>query len=201
MTDLTRFLVGGIGFFFLIVLPLLFYLKRRTQSDKRIVLYIFVIYALWYLPYAPIHEGSHFLGGRLSGMHSKSSQFVPPFWRGDFVHGYVTWENGKPWQMLLSSQAPYTIDGLIVLLGFFLFRKRSEFAPFLGALILTQTFLRSVFDVAVNYFGDTILGGSGDFHFLLAGYSPLAVHIGAWAVMLLGAWGAVHEIVKSRKQV
>ena len=57
-----------------------------------------------------------------------------------------------------------------------------------------------MFDVAVNYFGDTILGGSGDFRFLLTGYPPLAVHIGAWAIMFLGAWGAVQEIVKAHKQ-
>ena len=106
MTDLVRFLLGTVGFFFLIVLPLLFYLKSRAQPVKRIVLYIFVVYVLWYLPYAPIHEGSHFLGGRLSGMHLKSSQFIPPFWKGDFVHGYVTWENGKLWQMLLELPSP-----------------------------------------------------------------------------------------------
>jgi len=198
MTDLARFLNGAVGFFLLIVIPLLFYLKRRAQTEKRIVLYILAIWILWYLPYAPIHEGSHFLGGHLAGMQLKSHQFVPRFWNGDFVHGYVAWENGKQWQILLSCQAPYAIDGLIILLGFFLFRWRTAFTPFLGALILTLTFLRSVFDVAVNYAADTILGGSGDFRFLLNGYPRLAVHICAWVLMLMGAWGAVLEIVKAR---
>lgn len=198
MTDLARFLTGFVFFSFLIVIPLLFYLKRRAQTGKRIVLYILAIWILWYLPYAPIHEGSHFLGGHLAGMQLKSHQFIPPFWKGDFVHGYVTWENGEPWQMLLMSQAPYAMDGLIVLLGFFLFRRRTAFTPFLGALILAQTFLRSVYDVAVNYAADTILGGSGDFRFLLNGYPRLAVHVGAWVLMLLGAWGAVLEIVKAQ---
>ena len=201
MTDLARFLVGGLGFFLLIVIPVLFYLKRRGQTDKRIVLYILAIWVLWYLPYAPIHEGSHFLGGRLAGMQPKSYQLVPPFWEGDFVHGYIVWENGKQWQVLLSCQAPYALDGPIILLGFLLFRRRTTFSPFVGALILTMTFLRSVFDVAINYAADTILGGSGDFRFLLNGYPPLAVHIGAWLLMILGAGGAVLEIVKSRKQV
>jgi hypothetical protein len=198
MTDLARFLNGAVGFFLLIVIPLLFYLKRRAQTEKRIVLYILAIWILWYLPYAPIHEGSHFLGGHLAGVQLKSHQFVPRFWNGDFVHGYVAWENGKQWQILLSCQAPYAIDGLIILLGFFLFRWRTAFTPFLGALILTLTFLRSVFDVAVNYAADTILGGSGDFRFLLNGYPRLAVHICAWVLMLMGAWGAVLEIVKAR---
>ena len=198
MTDLARFLIGAVGFFLLIVIPLLFYLKRRAQTEKRIVLYIFAIWILWYLPYAPIHEGSHFLGGHFAGMQLESHQFIPRFWRGDFVNGYVTWEAGEQWQMLLMSQAPYAIDGLIVLLGFFLCRWRTAFTPFLGALILALTFLRTVYDVAVNYLADTVLGGNGDFRFLLNGYPRLAVHICAWALMLLGAWGAVLEIVKAQ---
>jgi hypothetical protein len=198
MTDLARFLTGGVGFFLLIVIPLFFYLHKRAQTEKRIVLYILAIWILWYLPYAPIHEGSHFLGGHLAGMQLKSHQFIPRFWRGDFVNGYVTWENGEPGQFLLMSQAPYVIDGLIVLLGFFLFRWRTAFAPFLGALILAQTFLRTIYDVAINYVADTALGGNGDFRFLLNGYPRLAVHICAWVLMLLGAWGAVIEIVKAQ---
>ncbi|MGD0695177.1 MAG: hypothetical protein ABSB82_10015 [Terriglobia bacterium] len=198
MTDLARFLTGGAGFFLLIVIPLLFYLKRRAQTEKRIVLYILAIWILWFLPYAPIHEGSHFLGGHFAGMHLKSHQFIPRFWRGDFVNGYVDWENGEPGQILLSSQAPYAIDGLIVLLGFFLFRWRTAFTPFLGALILALTFLRTVYDVAVNYAADTVLGGNGDFRFLLNGYPRPAVHICAWALMLLAAWGAVREIAKAQ---
>jgi hypothetical protein len=58
MTHLARFLIGGVGFFLLIVIPVLFYLKRRAQTQTRIVLYILAIWILWYLPYAPIHEGS-----------------------------------------------------------------------------------------------------------------------------------------------
>ncbi len=194
MTDQARFLLGSLGYFLLIVVPILAYLKKRAVSNQRIVIYTFVLWILWYVPYAPIHEGSHFVGGSLAGLHLKSHQFIPPFWRGDFLHGYVTWERGEPWQMLLMSQAPYSIDGLIILLGLLLFRWRSRFTPFVGALILTETFLRSAYDVAINYFMDTIFGGMGDFRFLLSGYPRLAVHVGAWIVMLLGMSGAVREI-------
>ena len=197
MADLSRFLVGFVGFFFLIVLPLLFYLKRLGITSQRIILYFFILYAVWYLSYAPIHEGGHFLAGRLSGMHASSYQFVPRFWRGDFVNGYINWSDGRPWQILLSCQAPYAIDGLIVVLGLVLFRKRNELGPFLSALILTMIFLRSVFDVAVNYAAGT-LARAGDFQYLLGGYPPVAVHIGAWAVMLLGTWGAAREIARAR---
>jgi len=201
MTNAARFLVGSIAYFLFIVAPQLFYLKRRAQTETRLVLSIFALWALWYLPYAPIHEGSHYLGGILTGMHLKSHQFIPSFWRGDFVHGYLSWEDARPWQVLLSSEAPYSIDGLIILLGFLLFRWRATFTPFVGALILTETFLRSLYDVAVNYFADANLGGLGDFHFLLSGYPSWAVHAAAWLLMLLATYGAAREIVKARPQI
>ena len=82
-------------------------------------------------------------------------------------------------QMLLTSQALYWIGGLIILLGLFPFRWRSRFAPFVGAPILAESFLRSVSDVAINYFMDTTLGRVGDFRYLLTAYPPLAIHVGA----------------------
>ncbi len=50
MTDLARFLVGVCGFLFLIVLPLVSYLKRRGLTNKQFFLYFFLVYLLWYLP-------------------------------------------------------------------------------------------------------------------------------------------------------
>ncbi len=197
MADHSRFLLGFVAFILLIAIPLLVYLRKRVVSNARMILYFFAIYLLWYLPYAPIHEGAHYFGGRIAGLHASSCQLLPNFWRGDFVNGYIKWIDGRPWQILLSSQAPYTIDGLVVVLGCLLLRKRNDFGPFLSALILTEVFLRSVFDVAVNYFAGT-LARTGDFHYMLGGYPAVAVHLGAWAVMLLGAWGAVRMIMKAR---
>jgi hypothetical protein len=199
MTDLARFSLGSLLFFLLIVIPVLCYLKRRGETNARIVLYIFATWIVWSLVLAPIHEGSHFLGGRIAGLHLRDYQLIQHFWKGDFVRGYVSWKDGEQWRLLLSCQSPYAIDGLIILLGFFLFRWRTAFNPFVGTLILMLTFLRSVYDVAVNYAADTILGGSGDFRFLLDGYPRLAVHIGAWLLMLLGAVGAMLEIVAAER--
>lgn len=197
MTDLSRFLLGVCGFLFLMVLPLVFYLKRRGVTSKQLFLYFFLIYLLWYLPYAPVHEGAHFVGGWLAGMHAKAYQLIPHFWKGDFVNGYIDWDHGSRWQISLSCQAPYLLDGLSVLLGFWLFRRKHDYVPFVGAVILALTYLRSVFDVAVNYSAGT-LAASGDFHYLLGSYRPFLVHTGAWAVMLAGAWGALGEVLKAR---
>lgn len=197
MNDLSRFLLGFCCFLSLVVLPLVFYLKWRGVTNKQMFSYFFLNYLLWYLPFAPIHEGAHLVAGWLTGLQAKSYQLVPRFWKGDFVNGYIEWGDGRHWQILLSCQAPYVLDGLSVLLGYCLFRSKRTYGPFVGALILTQTYLRSVFDVTVNYSAGT-LAATGDFHYLFGGYNAIAVHTGAWAVMLSGAWGALRELSKAR---
>jgi len=199
MTDLARFALGGTGFFLLSVLPVVWYLKRRGVTDKRLVLSIIEIWILWNLVHAPIHEMSHFLGGRLVGLHARDYQLIQHFWKGDFTHGFISWEGGEPWQILESSQAPYVIDGLVILLGFILIRWRAAFNPFIGTLILTLTFLRPVFDVGTNYAADTVFGGAGDFCFLFSGYPDFAVHAGAWIIMLFGAAGAGLTIMGGKR--
>jgi len=79
MTDQARSLLGSLGYFLLIVVPVLAYLRKRAETNQRIVRDTFVLWILWYLPYAPVHEGCHFVAGSLAGMHLKSHQFIPPF--------------------------------------------------------------------------------------------------------------------------
>ncbi len=196
MTDAARFLLAGVLFFVLIVMPVFSYLKLRGESNKYIVLWIFTIWFLWNVINAPVHEGAHMLGGVLVGMRVQEYQILQHFWRGDFVHGYVRFRPASVQQLLVSTLSAYVADCLIVLLAFLLFWRR-RFSPFFGALIMAVTFLRSTFDVAVNYTADTVFGGKGDFSFLLSGYPRIAVHVGAWASMLLGAAGAMRELVRA----
>ncbi|MDT8070034.1 MAG: hypothetical protein ROO76_17860 [Terriglobia bacterium] len=196
MTDGARFLLGFLFFLFLIVIPVFSYLKLRHESNKHIVLWIFAIWFLWSAIHAPVHEGAHMLGGVLVGMPVQEYQLIQHFWRGDFVNGFVRFKDPSVPQLLVSCISAYVADFLIVLLAFLLFRLW-RFSPFSGALILAVTFLRSTFDLAVNYTGDTVFGGNGDFRFLLSGYPRIAIHVGAWALMLLGAAGAMRELVRA----
>ena len=196
MTDAARFLLAGLLFFVLIVMPVFGYLKLRGESNKHIVLWIFTIWFLWNALNAPIHEGAHILGGVLVGMHVQQYQLVQHFWSGDFVHGYVKFGDASKQQLRVSTLAPYVADCLIIPIAVLLFRRR-RFGPFFGALFLAVTFLRSAFDVAVNYTADTMFGGRGDFSFLLSACPRTAVHIGAWASMLLGAAGATWELLRA----
>lgn len=194
MTDSGRALLGSALYFVLIVIPMIVYLKLRGQTNKKMVLSVFAIWLPWTAINAPIHEGAHALAGVLVGMHIQGGQFIQHFWEGDFVHGYVLWKPASAPQLLFSTAGPYVADALIALFAAFWFRRRRG-GPFLGALLLSVTYLRSVFDVMVNYTADTLFGGKGDFNFLLSGYPRVSVHASAMLIMLLCAFGAAREII------
>ena len=196
MTDSARALFGSALYFALIVIPVVVYLKLRGQTNKKMVLSVFAIWLPWTAINAPIHEGAHALAGVLVGMHIRGGQFIQHFWEGDFVHGYVLWEPASTRQLLFSTAGPYVADALIALFAAFWFRRRRG-GPFLGALLLSVTYLRSAFDVMVNYTADTLFGGKGDFNFMLSGYPRIAVHAAAVLIILLCASGAVQEIMRA----
>lgn len=194
MTDSARLLLGSVLFVAVIVFPVFAYLKRRGQTDKKIVLSIFGVWFFWSAINTPIHEGAHALAGILVGMHIRGGQFIQHYWKGDFVHGYVLWDPASTKQFLFSTAGPYVLDFLIALLAFLWFPRKSS-TPFIGVLLLSVTCLRSAFDVLINYTADTLFGGKGDFDFLLSGYPRVVVHIVAVLIILFSAAGGVREIV------
>lgn len=194
MTEFARTLQGGVQILIVFVIPLVIYFRRWDLKASRIVTYVLAVYAIWFLSYSPTHEGAHLAGGLLAGLDVQSYQLLPPFWRGDFVHGYIAWRpGGRPGAMLVSTVSPYLFDGL--LLGVWAFAMRwADRGPLIGALILSLTALRCVYDVGNNYFADTVFGGRGDVEFLLLKVPPPAVHAGAWALMLGGAACAMRQV-------
>ena len=196
MTDAARANLGFVAFFLIIVVPVFFYMKRRGDSDRRIVLSIFGLWIFWNLVHAPIHEGSHLMGGLLVGQHVKEYRLIQHFWSGDFVRAYISWRNGTRTQFMVSTLAPYLIDALVIVLGFVLSRWRNSISPFPGTLVFCLTFLRPVYDVATNYVADTVFGGTGDVGFLLYAYPRWSVHLGAWLLVMSGGAGAMLGIVK-----
>ena len=198
MTDSARSFLGSALFFALIVLPVLAYLKRRGEINKRMVLSTFAIWLVWSAVNTPMHEGAHALAGLLIGMHLRGGQFIQHFWSGDFVHGYVLWKPATVHQFLFSTSGPYLADALISLVAFFWIPANTGGRPFLGALLMSLTYLRSAFDVMMNYAADTLFGGKGDFDFLLQGYPRLGVHAAAVFIILLSSCGGVREIISAR---
>jgi hypothetical protein len=193
MTDAARSLLGSLLFVALIVLPVFAYLKRRGMANKKIVFSIFAVWLFWSAINTPIHEGAHALAGVLVGMHIRGARFVQHYWEGDFVNGYVLWDAASVQQFLFSTVGPYWVDMAIMLIAFVWFPRRRR-TPFTGAVLLSVTYLRSIFDVTVNYTADTLFGGKGDFSFLLSGYPRIVIHGAALATVLFGAYLAAREI-------
>ncbi len=199
MTELARTIQGTVQILIVFVVPLVIYFRRWHLAAGRTVAYVLAVYAIWFVSYSPTHEGAHLTGGLLAGLDVRSYQLVPPFWRGDFVHGYIDWQPGAPRAaMVVSTLSAYLLDAL--LLGVWAVAVRwADRGPFAGALILALTALRCVYDVSNNYLADTVLGGRGDVGFLLMNLPPIAVHAGAWALMIGGGWCALTQIAATSR--
>ena len=198
MSDAARTVQGAIQVVVVFVVPLLIYFSRRNVSPARTVLYVLLVYAIWFVSYSPTHEGAHLVAGLLAGLEVKSFQLLPPFWKGDFVHGYIRWhEGGARDAFVVSTAAAYVFDGALLLVWAAVARLWREPGPFAGALILALTCLRCVYDVSNNYAADTVLGGQGDVRFFLGNLDPRAVHAGAWILMIAGVWAAIRHIQRT----
>jgi hypothetical protein len=134
------------------------------------------------------------LGNIVSGAPATSLQVVPYSWEGFFARSFtVRGVTGTHWQRLIGLAAPFLMDGLLMLLGSWLFHWRHKFPPSVGGLILMLTYLRAVFDLVNNYMAG-VLSNSGDYQQLLSGYPPLAIHLCTWVFILLGLLGTWSEI-------
>jgi hypothetical protein len=199
MSDVARTAQGAVQVIVVFVVPLLIYFAKRKLAPARTVLYVFLVYAIWFISYSPTHEGAHLLGGLLAGLEVRSYQLLPPFWKGDFIHGYIRWHDGGSREaFVVSTAAAYVFDGVLLVVWAAVARLWRDAGPFAGALILALTCLRCVYDVSNNYLADTMLGGNGDVRFLIGGVPPFFVHAGAWILMIAGVSAAIHHIRSAR---
>lgn len=183
---------------FFLAIPLAVYLWKRGQSPGHVALSFFAIMALWYVSQSTIHEASHAFGNIVSGAPATSLKVVPYSWEGFFAKSFeVPGVTGTHWQRLIRLAAPFLIDGVLILLGSWVFHWRHTFPPFVGGLILMLTYLRPVFDLVNNYMAG-VLANSGDFQQLLSGYPSVAVHACTLVLILLGVLGGWSEIGRAR---
>jgi len=172
---------------FCVVIPLAAYLWMRGVDAARLALACAAITGLWLLIQRPVHEASHVLGGILSGAPATSFSVIPDSWTDFFAksfqgHGL----SGTMWQKLIWLAGPYWVDAVMLMLGSWLFRRQHSYSPYTGAVVLTVTGLRSIFDLVHNYLAGWLLN-SGDYQQLLSSYPPVAVHACTVFVIALGA--------------
>lgn len=75
----------------LIILPLIIFYQRGPWGIFA-YLYIPLIYLIWYLTYALMHEACHLLGAYIFGKEIFDMQLIPHFWEGQFGTGYIEYD-------------------------------------------------------------------------------------------------------------
>jgi hypothetical protein len=139
----------------IIVLPLLVFYLRSKWPQKEIVIFLIVLPLLWYLFYAPIHELSHILGCIIVGAEIKDYRLFAHFWEGDFGFAYVDVAGGLGvnYKSLIILIAPYVLDFLSLILGYFILIRYKTKNSFLAGLIFLFLCLRPAYDIFDNYLG------------------------------------------------
>jgi hypothetical protein len=192
MTPALRFAFGLTTLLLLVVLPLGIYLAR-TRAKVNAAFYWVVLYPAWYLSNAVLHEGSHYLVNRLSGVQVTGVRLVPRFWKGDWSEAFVNTGPWSPVQAALGATAPYWLGLVSLLGGLLLLRRIRGRSPLLASLVLTVLCLRPLADLVNNY--AAALGfGFGDFAVAARAMGPAPMHalaLGLLACTLAGCVWAV----------
>ena len=159
-----------------LILPLIFFYQRSGLDWKRYVVLIVILYVVWYLTYALLHESMHMLGVVLVHKTIQSYQLIPHFWSGEFGTGYVNYGFVGDKADLLVMMAPYIRDVLFAIVGYILYRKKIFATPFLVGLLLVIFVFSPLFDMANNYLA-YVLGSRNDFNAMRVCSSPLVPHV------------------------
>ncbi len=179
-----------------IVAPLLLlYLKGRWPQRVTISC-LLVIPVLWYLTYAPIHELSHVLGALAMGGTVTQVKLIPSFWRGEFGRAWIT-PHGLDawWQQLVTTSAPYVLDLVSVVVGFFALRGRRPAGAFALGVALMLLCLRPTFDVVCETVG-LATGARGDPWCLAQDFGYPAVWTSAVGLIVLSVFVSLRVVLR-----
>jgi len=159
-----------------LMLPLILFYQRSTWEAKRYIPVLVVLYLIWYVTYALMHELSHLFGVWIMGKDLQGYQLLPKFWKGEFGYGVVHYnfvgDRADFWIILM----PYLRDVLLCIIGFLLVRRRIGASVFVTGLILVLLVFSPLFDVA-NNFGVYLLYSINDFNALSVASSRLTAHV------------------------
>jgi len=130
----------------LLVLPLIVFFQRSSWRTKEYVFLIPIIYLVWYLSYAFLHEIFHLSAAIVLGKKVYTFQLIPYFWKGETGVGYVDSEYNQ-----LTVLMPYIKDVFFSVIGTIIILKRVMKKPLTTGIVLTVLVLSPLFDVANNY--------------------------------------------------
>ena len=175
-----------------VVAPLLILYLARPWPLRVAIPCLLAIPVLWYLTYSPIHELSHVLGAYVVGGTVTEVKLIPSFWHGEFGRAWITPQGLRaPWQQFAMTGAPYVLDGLSLVVGFFALRGGRPRSPFALGAAFMLLFLRPAFDVTCETVAFA-LGGRGDLYHLAQTTGYPAV----WLSMLVLAGFSVFAVAR-----
>ena len=175
-----------------VVAPLLILYLAGRWPLRIAIPCLLAIPVLWYLTYAPIHELSHVLGTYVVGGTVTEVKLIPSFWHGELGRAWITPQGLQArWQQLAMTGAPYLLDGLSVVVGFFALRGERLKHPFALGVALMLLCLRPAFDVICEAVAFA-LGGRGDLYHIaqVTGYPVV------WVGVLVLAGSSVFAVAR-----
>ena len=180
-----------------IVAPLLILYLTGPWPLRISIPCLLVIPALWYLTYSPIHELSHVLGVYLVGGAVTELKLIPSFWHGEFGRAWITPQGLRaPWQQLVMTSAPYALDGLSVVVGFFALHGERLRRPFAFGVAFMLLCLRPAFDAVCETVAFA-LGGRGDLYHIAQSTGDATVWLGMTILLGFSLLTIARVLVKS----
>jgi hypothetical protein len=181
----------------IIVVPLLILYLAGRWPMRIVIPCLLVIPVLWYLTYAPIHELSHVLGTYLAGGAVTEIKLIPSFWRGEFGGAWISHQGlSAPWQQLAMTSSPYVLDGLSVVVGFFLLLRKPPIRPLPLGIALTLLCLRPAFDLASESVAYA-LGAHADLYHIALATGPLTVWLSIALMLGFALFTITRVLMKS----
>jgi hypothetical protein len=173
-----------------VVAPLLFLYTRGNWPLRKVVPYLVILPALWYLAYAPIHELSHTAGAYLVGGKVIAYKLIPRFWLGEFAGAWIT-PSGLPygWQQFTMTSFPYLLDVVCFVAAIIIFRRSFSKNPFLLGLAFMLLCLRPACDFVFEPLA-FLYGDRNDLYALQQAAGPVAI----WSFLLVSITLAGYSI-------
>ncbi|HPF01990.1 MAG TPA: hypothetical protein PLV06_07705 [Bacteroidales bacterium] len=165
-------IIGTLGIILIVILPLIRFYQRSNWTKTQILIGIIGLTILWFLIATPLHELSHMIGAKISGVKITDYQLLPKYWAGDFRTAYIKPEYDTRFQEFVVRTSPYFRDLIIAIIGYVVLIRKRIINPFIVGFIFVFFLLNSVFDIVVNFLGYSI-DKDGD----LNGLSKLIGHL------------------------
>ena len=144
-------IISTIEIALLIMLPLILFYQKSAWKTKSVIIWLPVLYLIWYLSYGVFHEFMHLIGIWISGKEIFNYHLFPHFWKGEFGTLYVNYDFQGDISDFFIILLPYFRDLVLVIIGYFIIKRKAFNHPFTIGFVLTIFVFSSLYDVSNNY--------------------------------------------------